>query len=198
MIRMLSGPSLRVTVRDSPILRLRFREGEADTELASLSLAGARRARTDPPCNRTSPSTIASPRPNPPSARSSDDCNCTKGSNTASSISAERPMPWSRTRITTSLSIDVRGQLDGIVGLRILRRVRQEIHEDLLQADGVPVDGNLRRRGLDHERLPRGVDLRTHDIDGIGDHAAQIEAFLAQLDFAARHSGDVEQIFEQP
>ena len=93
--------------------------------------------------------------------------------------------------------IDLCGQFDGIVGLRILRRVRQEIHKDLLQADGVPVDSNLRGRGFDQQFLPRGVNLRTHDIDGIGDHAAQIEALLAELNFATRHPGDVDQIFEQ-
>ena len=45
--------------------------------------------------------------------------------------------------------------------------------------------------------MPSGCKEVLNRIDGLIDHRGRLNAFLAQLDLAARHSRDVEQIVDQ-
>ncbi len=185
IIRMLSGPSLRVTVGNCRFVGSDFERGRRTTNSLPFPLP-ALSARTDPPCNRAQSVDDRQSETQPPLGPIERRLQLHKRlEHRLEHFGREADAVVSNANHDIAL-VDLGGQLDGIVGLRILRGVRQEIHKDLLQADGVSVDRNLRGRGLDHQFLPRGIDLRTHDIHCISDHAAEIETFLAELNFATR------------
>ena len=97
-------------------------------------------ASTLPPCARIKLFTIANPKPSPPSERSISWRSCANRSKMRGSMSGAIPRPVSITLNTAWDLLGPPGHLDLATGVRILRRICQEIGHDLGQTRRIPVD----------------------------------------------------------
>src|SRR4051812_18789626 len=79
-----------------------------------------------------------------------------------------------------------------------LRRVVQQVEDDLREAGGIRVYAD--RLGVDvyFERMSRGFDVRPRRFHGVEQDRRQLDRLLAQLDLASRDAGDIEKVVHQP
>ena len=146
-----AGASGRVTTNSLPLPRPRLR--------ASIA----------PPCSATRPRVSDRPMPRPPSERSSADVACENISNSCGSSSGAIPMPLSCTLITASVARHSCLHADQAARIGVLRRVGQQIREDLREAHRIGIDGDRRRREIDDEPVSARLDQRPRGVDRCGE-----------------------------
>src|ERR1044071_2085551 len=96
-----------------------------------------------PPMSVASWRLIASPRPVPPKRRVVEPSSCTKASKIAAWFSGRMPVPVSTTSITSdtqvSAGVDAARPPQRVAAGRELERVRDQVHEDLADAQLVAI-----------------------------------------------------------
>ena len=115
------------------------RRSHADDELAAAVHARRCAPRPFRRASRTRLRTIDRPRPKPPCARSTLCVSWMKRSKTRGSISAEIPMPVSRTRIAISVSDLLSADRDAAARLGVFGRIRQQIGDGLRESNRIAV-----------------------------------------------------------
>ena len=144
------------------------------------------------------PRTSASPRPRPPSARSSGGATCENFSKSRGRKGAGMPIPVSRTssstREPTTTSVTSMRPPGGVYSAG----VQQQIGHHLRQSRRVPHHGDGARRQVQRQRVVRAVDGRARRLDRLVHHVDDVDALLPQRQLVGRDAADVEQIVDQP
>ena len=81
---------------------------------------------------------------------------------------------------------------------RVLRRVVQEIGEDLAQAHRIPVNGDWRVEGMNRQTVPGCVDERPADVDRVSNDPDQIGMLAMERDLSAGDPRDLQQVVDEP
>jgi hypothetical protein len=92
---------------------------------------------------------------------------------------------------------DSRRETDSPTGRGVLRGVDQQVRDDLREPRQVAFEGNRLRRQIDRQRVARSIDDRLRDLDRTLDDRRKLQRFTPQMELAARHARDVEQVVEQ-
>lgn len=79
----------------------------------------------------------------------------------------------------------------------VLRRVRQQVRDDLRQAHWIRIDDQARARHVHGERVALFSDQHCRRLHGAADDGRELHRRLLQLDFAARDARDVQQVVHE-
>ena len=113
--------------------------------------------------------------PSPPRERWVEVSTWVNISNSRGSMSAAMPSPVSRTRTMKSLSLGLRRQRDTAALRRVFRRVRQQVHEDLLQPRRVPVDHHGSAGEGEGQLVLAFPDQRRDRVDRVADDGREVQ-----------------------
>jgi hypothetical protein len=80
----------------------------------------------------------------------------------------------------------------------VLRRVRQDVQDDLRHTVGIDRDAETVSWHIDLDLMISLLENRTRHLERSHHHLSDLDALLAQLDLSARDARDVEQIVDQP
>ena len=95
-------------------------------------------------------------------------------------------------------SIAVRGHEDPAALPGVLRRVVQEVADDLGEASQVAEYAQRVGRDLDGQRVVPCVDQRAARLDGARDDRRDLDRLAPEVDLPLRDAGDVEQVLDEP
>ena len=90
------------------------------------------------------------------------------------------------------------GEPDATTGFRVFRGIREEVHRDLLKANRVRLHAESSGAEGDEKLVLPLLDERPDGVDGTVEYRADVDDFLAKLNFALADAGDVEQIVDEP
>ncbi len=135
--------------------------------------------------------------PRPPCERASALSTWPNISKMRGSWRSSMPMPLSCTVIATSSPSTAAARPDPPAGRGVLRGVDQQVRDDLREPRQVAFEGDRLRRQIDRQRMARRIDDRLRDLDRTLDDGRELQRLAPQMELAARHARDVEQVVEQ-
>ena len=154
-------------------------------------------ATTAPPCSATSVLTSASPSPRPPSDRSDFLRSLGKQVEHPCHQFGRHPHAVIGDFQCQRIGAGGKRHRDPATGGRVLRRVVDQVRDDLHQAFVVAVDGARLVRQVERQQLVLAGDRKIDLLNRIMNDRVEQDRFLVQLDEAARDARHVEQVVDR-
>jgi len=151
-----------------------------------------------PPCICTSRRARVKPTPRPPCVRSSPRAPCVNRSKTCGQqlrLDADAMVAHANHR---AIALDARVQLDLRALLAVLRRVVQQVGDDLREPREVAVQPQRLRERAHVQRLAACFEVRLRRLDAVRDHRIEVDLLALEHDLALADACDVEQLLDEP